>query len=406
MYKKISFFIKRPILLSHYVYYYIRSIFITEKYDLIIIDDVFPNPISSWRHEEFLMYLDKIDASICVLCTGSSIGALHQKQGIKKYIQLFGKRYPNHKLKVKRFEYFRKVKVKHAYLLFLDNTSQHLQFLSKNNIPFSFTLYPGAGLFLNQKKTKTSIVKIEKSNLLKNVITTQTITTNYLLDNNLIPKDKIKFIYGVVTPTAMLNLNNNNKEFFINDNMNIAFVANKQMKGGIDKGYDTFMEAACILAQHSNKFHFHIIGPWEKDDYPTNIPMSNLKYYGMQFNNDLITIYKKIDLIVSPNKPFILKPGAFDGFPTAACSEAALCRVAMMITDPLNLNIHFTNNKDIIIIKPEVEEIIDNALLLLKNPQKLISIATNGEAICKKIYSFQSQIAPRIKMLEQNIKNS
>ena len=44
-----------------------------------------------------------------------------------------------------------------------------------------------------------------------------------------------------------------------------------------------------------------------------------------------------MDLIISPNVPFVLASGAFDGFPTACCMEAALSGTAMFVTDELKL---------------------------------------------------------------------
>jgi len=126
----------------------------------------------------------------------------------------------------------------------------------------------------------------------------------------------------------------------------------------------------------------------------------HLIFHGYIETNDFVDFYKHIDVIVSPNRPFILKPGAFDGFPTGACTEASLNGVLMMVTDPLNLNIHYTSGKDIVIIEPDSDSISDQLMNLYQHQNELIQMAQAGKRTSMSVYSYESQIQPRIAYLE------
>ena len=107
-----------------------------------------------------------------------------------------------------------------------------------------------------------------------------------------------------------------------------------------------------------------------------------------------------MDIIVSPNRPFKLGKGTFDGFPTGSCTEAMINGVMLLCTDELKLNVKFKNNKDLIIIKPDVNDIRRTIENLYKNPKKITKIAERGKNKAKKIYSKESQIMPRINLIK------
>lgn len=103
---------------------------------------------------------------------------------------------------------------------------------------------------------------------------------------------------------------------------------------------------------------------------------------------------------MSPNIPFVLSKGAFDGFPTGSCVEAGLRKVAVFCTDELKLNNHFTDNKEIVIIPHDADSIVRIIEAFYKKPDKLRSVAKKGTAKMRKIFSYERQILPRIKLLE------
>lgn len=110
--------------------------------------------------------------------------------------------------------------------------------------------------------------------------------------------------------------------------------------------------------------------------------------------------YVDKDIILSPNIPFALSRGAFDGFPTGSCVEAGLRKVAVLCTDELKLNNHFTDNEEIVIIPHDADRIVRMIEAFYKKPDKLRSIAKKGAAKMRKVYSYERQILPRIKLLE------
>lgn len=403
MSKHLNFYIKNPKTFFNSIFYYARSFFIIEKYDLVIVDDIFPNSISSWRFEEFSTYLNLFKSKICLFSTGHSLGALNEPKDVFEIIKDFRKKNPEFKNSVKVFQSHRKVRSKLGYFLFLDNANIFLNFFEKNKIPFVFTLYPGAGLMLDDHRTDLMLRRVMGSEFFKGVITTQNVTTEYLLKKNFCDISKINFIYGVVSPKIFLNLNIDNKIYFENGIMNICFVANKQMEKGRDKGYDVFIEAAKILVNKIDNVFFHVVGPFDEDDIEVIEIKNKIKFYGFIKPEDLPLFFSNIDLIISPNKPFILKPGAFDGFPTAACSEAALNGVALAVTDPLKQNIYFKNDEDIIIIEADSNLITDKIISYYHNPEKLKRLAINGKIKFNNVYSIQNQMDKRIDFLTKNI---
>jgi spore maturation protein CgeB len=80
--------------------------------------------------------------------------------------------------------------------------------------------------------------------------------------------------------------------------------------------------------------------------------------------------------------------------------EAGLRKVAMFCTDELKLNTHFTDNEEIVIIPHDAGSIVCMIEAFYEKPDKLRSIAEKGAAKMRKVYSYERQIMPRIKMLE------
>ena len=79
-------------------------------------------------------------------------------------------------------------------------------------------------------------------------------------------------------------------------------------------------------------------------------------FYGKQQGEWFDYFYQDKDAILSPNVPDVLAPGAFDGFPTASCTEAALREVAILATDPLQMNEgRFVQGEEIDILPHEAD---------------------------------------------------
>lgn len=283
---------------------------------------------------------------------------------------------------------------------FYDN----LSWIEKYNIPFIFTLYPGGGFKINNKESTQHLRRIFSSKNFKKVIVTQDITKEYLIQNKLCNEKQIKMIFGVVTPKISLNASIKNKKYYNKDkrNLDICFVAHKYSKKGIDKGYDLFVQSAKQLIRRHKNIRFHIVGEFDENDIDIGLLKKFIKFYGVLNNKNLKDLYMKMDLIISPTRPFKLSSGSFDGFPTGSSTEAMLNGVCLVTTDELNLNNNrYLNGSDLIIVNTNSAEITKVVENLYNEPDKIISIAKKGRKRVKKLYGKKNQIDKRIKIIDE-----
>jgi hypothetical protein len=112
-----------------------------------------------------------------------------------------------------------------------------------------------------------------------------------------------------------------------------------------------------------------------------------------------------MDIILSPNKPFLLSPGFFDGFPTGACIEAGLSGVAVFCTDLLQQNILFRDGKEIVIIQPDAQEICDQILSFYQKPEKLHTLSLEGQKAFHSIFDQVAQMEPRLDILSAYVQD-
>ncbi|WP_457618000.1 glycosyltransferase family 4 protein [Lutibacter sp.] len=371
-----------------------------KKYDLIIYDDLFPHPVSGFRYEEFTELLTNFVVSKIIVNPISYTYLAPQKKQLNLHIQNYFIKNPKLKGKIEFKRVCFNINTRLFYTIFLNNIFSCINALEKYNIPFIFTLYPGGGFSVYNKISDFKLAKVLNSKMLQKVIVTQEFTNKYLLDNNFCSKDKIEFIFGGVVPQESIN---SSVEQRTSKTFNICFCGSKNTPTGKDKGYDTFIEVAKKLSVKNNNVRFHIIGGFSETDIDISIIKNYTTFYGYQKFENLKGIYKDMDIIVSPNKPFVLNSGAFDGFPLGTVVEAVLNGVVAIVTDELNQNKVFTQNRDLIIVKNDSTEIIENIEFLLKNPEKLRYISIRGKEKFKNVFSNQSQLTPRIKLLKKHI---
>lgn len=377
------------------------------KSDLIIMDDAFPHPLSSFRYAEYTAYLEHFD-KLKILCSGSSLPWFKECREIKSIIQDYIQKFPEFKNKLEPFNPRGKVKSKLVFVNFLGNIRQ-FKLLRKIKKPFVFTLYPGGFFQLNDAKCDKVLKKVFSSKYFRKVIVTQQVTYDYLIQKGFCSKDQIEFIFGVVIPDELLNATpKNQKRFGIDkDTLDICFVAHKYMPEGKDKGYDKFIDVAKRLAKVHDNIKFHVVGSFDEDDIDVTELGDKIKFYGLQQVEWFKPFYADKDIILSPNIPFTLGPGFFDGFPTACVTDAGLNEVAMFATDELSLNQNrYQDGKEIVIIKPDADNIIDKVLHYYNNPEELNNLSKQGREKILELYSYEKQIKPRIKVLEECLKKT
>jgi glycosyltransferase involved in cell wall biosynthesis len=376
--------------------------------DLLILDTLYPHPLSPFRFEEFTEYLNHFPSSIA-LSTGDHLPLVKESKNVTQVIEEFETSNPNLASRVKAApRTLSSYKPKLAYLTFLNNVLLFLDMLEETQIPFVFTLYPGGGFAIDNKSVDASLTRVFQSPQFRKVIATQKITYDYLIHKQFCTPWQVEFIYGVVTPSSFLKQEIPKKRYFgIGKNtLDICFVAHKYTKTGVDKGYDVFIESAKELgARHSN-IQFHVVGGFTESDISLGEIENRVSFYGLQKPEWFDDFYTDKDIILSPNIPFRLHDGSFDGFPTASCTEAGLRNVALFCTDELNQNIKFSHGEDIVIVPYNSDRIVESIEYYYANPLSLKQLAERGAAKIRETYSYENQILPRIKILEQELMKS
>ena len=294
-----------------------------------------------------------------------------------------------------------------AYCIFINNVLS-FDFLSSIKMPFAFTLYPGGGMLLNTSECDRKLSRVFRSPYFRHVIVTQRVTYDYLIEKKLCPTEKITFIFGCPSLENMqqeVDASSLKKYGRDKNVLEICFVANKYSEYGEDKGYDVFVEMAKKLYQRHKNIKFHVVGYGFDEN---TLDISELKpainFYGLQCSDFFLKFYRDKDIICSPNKPFILFPGAYDGFPLGTCCDAMSQHVACFMSDELKCNQgRYVNKVDAEILPPDADAYAKRIEYYIDNPSKLIEMAENGAKKVKKFHSYEAEIAPRIDLMKKLI---
>ncbi len=387
---------------------------------LYICDNAFPSEYSGFRYEEFISYWNEFN-DVTVLTSKNQIEALEyvsnadelindfEKSNAKKHHNIvnfpFDSEFQEQKFAVQIKKYRKKL----AYAVFLNNLVDeefsYLNLLEKYQVPFVFTLYPGGGFALDNI-TDEKLKRVFSSPMFRKVIVTQNVTKDYLINNNFCDEKNIKLIYGVVVPKKQLSVDVSKKVYFgkDKDTLDICFVAYKYMEEGKDKGYDLFVSAAKEICQKYENVNFHVVGNFDENDIDVSSIKNKITFYGVQKTEWFSDFYKDKDIIISPNRNNQLIAGAFDGFPTGSAIEAMLNKVLLIATDCLNQNIVFKDKEDILLIKPEVNDIVKKVEYCYEKPEKMIKIIDNGYRVAQENYSYEKQVSSRISIIKDELK--
>ncbi len=372
--------------------------------DLIILDDTFPHPLSAFRFHEYNSYL-RYFPKTKIYTYPLSFPIFKENRPVEVIIKKYEEENPQFKDKVKKFSFMRSLQAKLIYTIFLNTAFFYIDTIEKYNIPFVFTLYPGGGFELNDETSNGKLKRIFNSPCFRKVIVTQKITRDYLVNNNFCKPEQIEEIFGIVTSLDLLKRDYHDKRYFGKDksSLDICFVAFRYTEKGEDKGYDIFIEVAHELAKKYDNINFHVVGSFDEDMIDVTQMKDKITFYGPQVSKWFDEFYTDKDIILSPNIPFKMFKGHFDGFPTGCCTDAGLHKVAVFCTDQLNLNAVYDNEKELVIIPHDTEKIVEIIEKYYHNPKKLEEIAEAGYLKMKEVYSYQKQIASRIKILKELI---
>lgn len=372
--------------------------------DVIIIDDVAPHPLSAFRMQEFLSYMESFE-SLIVYCSGISVHLLGEKS-LDELLYDFSKKHPQYMSRIDILKPTTTVNAKLIYTVFLGNTYMSIQEIEKTETPFVFCLYPGGMFGLNNEKSDAMLKRVTSSPCFRKVIVTQKITYDYLIEKKYCTPEQIEFIFGVVTPFEQLQKEYADKKHFGIDKetLDICFVAHKYTETGIDKGYDVFVAVAMALFKKYPNIRFHVVGGFDENVLDVSQLQDRIKFYGSQETEWFDDFYRDKDIILSPNVPFKIFEGSFDGFPTGSCTDAGLRETAIICTDELKLNDgFFIDGEEIVVVPHDAGKIIEIIEFYYSNPEKLAAIGINGRRKIKELYSYKAQILPRINLLQAQV---
>lgn len=380
----------------------------TESLDLLVFDDCYPHPASGFRYEEFTQLLMAIPSSR-IICTGQTYLAFGLTESDhQNHISDLESKFPDLKGKVEKKEQLPPVLAKLFYCVFLNNVYSQLEWIEKTETPFVFTLYPGGGFAPGDTTSDRKLRKVFNSPQFKAVIVTQEYTRRYLADNSFCSPEQIEFIFGVVVPQLSINNNAIEKRKYPSEktSFDICFCAMKYTRLGEDKGYPLFVKLMEVIARKFAFVNFHIIGNFESNTINISGFENRVRFHGVVNYENMGTLFQQFDLIVSPNQPNMIQKGSFDGFPLGTVVEAVLNSVVAMVTDPYKENRYFTDLEDLIIITPEIDDLINKLESCLADPDFFYRIAENGRKKFREIYSSEYQLKPRIQLIQNRIESS
>ncbi|NNF99191.1 MAG: glycosyltransferase family 4 protein [Desulfobacteraceae bacterium] len=364
---------------------------VEEQHSIVVLDDFFPNLLSGFRIAEYNWYLRHFP-QLVVYSTNPDFDSVHAT---------YAQHYPQHSDRVKPYDDSSLNGCTFVYMNFLNNAHHFLLDLHSRCIPFLMTLYPGGGFGLWEPESDAKLLQILKSPLLLGIIATQNVTLDYLKEKGC--KVPVHYIYGgVVHPIYFERRKEYKDNHFVHDSLNICFVAARYMEKGANKGYPQFIEIVHQLIREFHHLKFTVVGNFNADDvFLDDTARKSITFIESLTTADLKDFFLTQDIIISPNRPFLLHQGNFDGFPTGCCVEASLCGVAMICSDELKLNYHYTDGVDIVICRPVSDTIVKAVKNLILDSELLERIRIRGQSISLKIFDPKKQLGKRVSILEK-----
>lgn len=367
---------------------------------LVVFDDIFPHPLSAFRFAEFTGYLEMFPFAE-IRSSGTALPLVREARTLDQMIEAFATEYPVFRKRVLPYDPTFVSPPHLTYCVFLNNAVTVVDAVERNRGNLAFTLYPGGGFWLDVPESDAKLKRVLTSPAFRKVIATQSVTRDYLLAKRWCAPEQIEFIYGGVLPSLHFSSAPLPRRIYglDKDTIDIGFVANKYMPGGRDKGFDLFAECANRLAKIGKHIQFHVVGPYSDSDADVSGCRDQVHFHGTMLTDELRRFYSTIDMIVSPNAPFILMPGAFDGFPTACSVEAALCGVAVFCTDELNENRYFRDGEEIVIVSRRIDRLTGQLEYYVRNYDALRGIGTRGAQVFGDVFGWKRQMNPRLVLL-------
>lgn len=373
-----------------------------KSYDLLIFDDVLPSSLSPFRTTECKYLMGTFDSALISL---EGWGAWLKGRTFSE--ELASSTFDlDAKSRIFKFNSVPEIYGTIAYVTFLNNASALLPYFTKRRLPFILQLYPGGGFELNQESTDTKLRSVLTSPLCRKVITTQTITREYITSERIgCEEDKVWHIFGgVFKGSRDFDYYSDKKSFPIHkQSIDLCFVAHKYNGDIKSKGFDYFVELSKILGRDISELRFHVVGEYDVHDMPLEGIRDRVTFYGRQPSEFFPEFYAGMDGIVSVNRPFVLTPGAFDGFPTGACLEAGFHGVANFINDPLGLNPGFKDGEDILLIDENLTAAAVKIEAVLRDNDRLAKLGLGAYRAFKRVVDIDQQLSLRTELIASEL---
>ena len=361
-----------------------------------IIDDQYPSGSSGFRMAEFAYYLKKSKA---IEIYSSNLGYLAHPKKRSKIPKIASRNdIPNHQV----FENLNQIPPMDSYYaIFINNAMIAAQLAERDNVPFSFTLYPGGGFLLDDHNSYEMLRYLIHHRRLHTVIATQPETLRVLVELGCDPR-KIKYIFGSVTylPKKLFKIRRLMK---LGKKNNICFASHKYVSDGTDKGIDIFIQACDALIKRELDIRVHIVGPWSELVNELSCLPDRYKIYDLMSYKELSSFFEKMQIAIFPTRANIPFQGKFDGFPTAAMVQATLAGCLTLSTNPLGQVTPIVNRDSFIEIQANSERLSETLELLIKNKRFRRTIATKGKETFLSLYSKEKQLRSRMQILESMV---
>lgn len=359
---------------------------------VVVLDDYFPNLQTGFRVAEFtwLMRRGVVDR---VLSTAR----------LEPLMPAFREAYPALADRVQPYEPAALADAKLAWIEFLNNATLFLDDLETAGVPFALTVYPGGGLNLGEQEAAERLRRVLASELLRAVVTTQPLVTAWIRHEA--PTVDVLELPGVPVNRAYFWPGAGFRTDYYGepavDQLKICFVAYRYVPGGTDKGYDLFLDTVRWLAVRGVPVAAHVVGGFGPDDLPIDDIADRVTFHGPLDTPRLRTFFTDQHLVISPTRADILAAGSFDGVPTGAAIEGALCGVGIVTTDPRGQNTLFRDGRDIAIVPPDSQAIADRIQSLIDAPGGIRRLAQAGLATVRRGYGVNAQLVPRRRLIER-----
>jgi glycosyltransferase involved in cell wall biosynthesis len=373
-------------------------------YDLLIFDDILPSDFSPFRTLEYGHYLSFFNSALYSMEHWHSWISNDTFEACLERLPLA----PELKTRISRIDDAENVTGRLGYVTFLANAYSLVEYFEIRKMPFILQLYPGGGLEVNQPSTDEKLKRVLHSPMLKKVISTQKLTRNYIIEKIGCDESKIVDIYGGVFDSRVDFDFSRNKKIYPAEKptIDICFIAHRYVNNFSSKGYDQFVAIARALCVKHPHLRFHVVGDYSAEDIDLGPAADQTIFYGKQPGSFFADFYASMDMIISINRPFSLTPGAFDGFPTGACLEAGFRGVLNCINDPLDLNVVFTHEHDVIFLDYDTDRSISVIDALIADPARMYEIAYRNWRLFRETFSLDEQLWTRTKIIAEELVKS